>query len=863
MSLPRRVLTIAISAALAVGVMVSPTAGAPSVATQKQPKIPRTSTFRTAPTHPSVGIITLQPNMPTGAQARANKAIQTAMKTANPDEGKPGPVVTKPYRGPAIGMPTKIDPEKPANPGGDTITAPGNDPASGGTTPVVRGMRREHAADPLSAFRVSTVADPSKAAGGFGTSWIGEPTSANDRNAILYTANWYAAYSSDNGRTWGYIDPVTAFPKLDNGFCCDQYAVSIPRDGYNNIAWVLQNSATATRNSYRLVVLKNRSGIESLDGTLEYCSYTIDSTDFDLPSNYMLDYPSMQPTSKYLYLSANAGLIGTGSVDRAVLWRIPLNGLETCSGSAQQLVLDDQLTLRPVNGAGSTMYFGSIPRYSDTYGKKFNIHYVKDSSTTLNYLQKDITDWPTGAMSCPLTSTSTFDPCARLSGKKVLAGYLSTNRVGWLFVTGSGGSSTNYPYTRVVRFDPSSLALKAETDIWNASYAWTYPSAGVTQRGDVGGLLTATGGALNPTAQAYIVDDISDWSPLAILGITSSDDGPTVTCNSTVRANCLGDYYTAVAYTGCSNTLLATTVVEQTTDSVKGPAHRWAWFGRDRDACVDLQVTGVTAGVTSGSTDPLHNGGTISVGDTTTNTGSTAAVATTTAYYLSRDDDQSSSDTRLGDRAAGTISIGSSSVGVNQLFTLPTSAHGNYYVIACADDDAVIDEVSDTNNCFASAVVDVKWDVTGVTYVLWNRSVAMAAATAVRPIKPGGAIKVKVDARIAPIGGDPDRPLNPDIIKTLRMLPLDVFLSVDRTTPPLYTGLIGHIPTRPIEVITLPGRKRQEWKGHVAATINLPRIMPPGRYWVHVCAARTLDDPELAGNCSTIKKPLIATVAAA
>ena len=819
---------------------------------------PGKTTLTPGPTHTSVGVITLQPFVPSGRQAQANKAIQKAMKKANPGEGKKGPAVKNPYRGPALGPATGDGQQLPSDAGGGSIPGPGTQTGGAGGAPIIRGRHRENATDPLSAFRVSTVTDPSNAGAGSGPSWTGEPTSANDRNAILYTANWYAAYSADNGRTWGYIDPDTAFPKLDNGFCCDQYAVSIARSGYQNIAWIMQNAATTTRNSYRLVVLKDRSGVESLDGTIEYCSYVIDSTDFsDLPSKYMLDYPAMQTTSKYLYLSANAGQIGATTVDRAVIWRIALSNLEACGGGAEMGVIESQTTLRPVNGAGSTMYFGSIPNFSSSYGKKFDINWVSDSSTTVNYRQKNITNWPTGTMSCPLDSTTTNDPCARLSGLKVLAGYKSTTRVGWMFVTGTGSSSTDYPYTRVVRFDPSTLALEGETDIWNSDFAWVYPSAGATGRGDVGGLLVAAGGSRNPKAQAFIVDDAVDWSPLTMAGIASSDEGPNGNCNAAgTGRQCLGDYFTAAAYTGCSNSLLATAIVERTIDSVAGPAHRWAWFGRESDGCVDLQESGVTAGLPASASGPLRGGDVIAVGDTTWNTGSAASGPTTTAYYLSRDAALSGADVHLGDRTVGAIAAGSSSVGTNQLLTLPSNTFGQYNVIACADDPSTIDEVSDTNNCAASEEISVEWSLksAGVLHTpMWDRSpegIKMAGV-----VRPGGQIVVTGSGRISPVI-DPAQPIGPNVTTAPEAIPWDVFLTIDKritaTAKP-----IGQIPAGPIKPTPLPNGPMKQWTGAIRGIVRLPAIMPTGRYWLHVCAPLLADDPQPASNCSTIGRPLV------
>ena len=53
---------------------------------------------------------------------------------------------------------------------------------------------------------------------GTNTSRIGEPMAANDRNVILYTGNWHAAVSLDDGQTWAYIDPYdNEFPAPPRG----------------------------------------------------------------------------------------------------------------------------------------------------------------------------------------------------------------------------------------------------------------------------------------------------------------------------------------------------------------------------------------------------------------------------------------------------------------------------------------------------------------------------------------------------------------------------------------------------------------------------------------------------------------------
>jgi hypothetical protein len=318
----------------------------------------------------------------------------------------------------------------------------------------------------------------------------------------------------------------------------------------------------------------------------------------------------------------------------------------------------------------------------------------------------------------------------------------------------------------------------------------------------------------------------------------------------------MGDYFTASAYTGCSNSLLATTIVEETTSAGKGPAHRMAWFGRERDACVDLQVSRVTAGPPSGSTDPLRGGGTVSVGDTTWNTGSAGSGPTTTTYYLSRDTSLGGTDVRLGDRTVGAVGAGGSSLAINQWMTLPTGSFGTFYVIACADDPNTIDEVSDSNNCAVSSDIAVQWTINrsfSPTAPLWDRSVADTTMTGT--IAAGGRVVVAASGRVLPVI-DPNAPITPDMTKAPEALPWDVFLTIDKRITSS-AKIIGKIPTGPLKPTPLPGGPLKQWQGMVKATVRLPSVIPPGRYWLHVCAPVALDDPNPGSNCSAVRQALV------
>lgn len=97
-------------------------------------------------------------------------------------------------------------------------------------------------------------------------------------------------------------------------------------------------------------------------------------------------------------------------------------------------------------------------------------------------------------------------------------------------------------------------------------------------------------------------------------------------------------------------------------------------------------------------------GHSFSTTDTVTNRGAVASGASTTRYYLSVDQQKASGDKLLsGSRSVPSLAAGATSTNTVSV-TVPTStALGTYYLIACADDTTMVAEVSETNNCLASA----------------------------------------------------------------------------------------------------------------------------------------------------------------
>lgn len=113
---------------------------------------------------------------------------------------------------------------------------------------------------------------------------------------------------------------------------------------------------------------------------------------------------------------------------------------------------------------------------------------------------------------------------------------------------------------------------------------------------------------------------------------------------------------------------------------------------------VDLVVSGVDPPPATSTP-----GGVFVQGDRAWNSGTgDAPASSTTRYLLSRDKSRSARDLRLdGSRIVPALAAGAEHAGSASL-TVPATAAGDYYVLACVDFPKEIAERNEENNCRAS-----------------------------------------------------------------------------------------------------------------------------------------------------------------
>jgi subtilase family serine protease len=146
----------------------------------------------------------------------------------------------------------------------------------------------------------------------------------------------------------------------------------------------------------------------------------------------------------------------------------------------------------------------------------------------------------------------------------------------------------------------------------------------------------------------------------------------------------------------------------------------------------DLTVTSVSVPSLAAS------GATLSVTDTTTNSGAGPAGASTTAWYVSSNGSLDAGDTRLStDRSVPALAPGQASVGTTTV-TLPQLAPGTWFVLAKADDTLAVPEARENNNT-KYAAMRVGPDLTISSVSIPSSAVSGGPVVVSHTVKNGGA----------------------------------------------------------------------------------------------------------------------------
>ncbi len=344
-----------------------------------------------------------------------------------------------------------------------------------------------------------------------------EPEVAVKGDRILMTWNRMAARSLNGGQTFEWLQPWTSFPKADEGFCCDQRAIYVPRQDL--WLWVLQyHSGPGESNTIRLGWA---AGDEAFDaGRFQYTDWK--PPDVGLQDGLFFDQPKLAVSDDHFFLSINAFRAGTfqkavvirGALEDLVNGRTPrASCLVPIAPTSGQPIFGPY----PVRTAGDTMYLAahvstselavwSWPDSQQSAAYHSVIQY-DDSGKAIHYPRQDPYSCPrTGAGPksdwCfrPEAKENPTDPDKSANDERITSGWTGQGSIGFAW-NASQGDGFAYPFVWVMILDPTRLEACAAGEcvlgtphIMSESLAFQYASIAANPDGSLGGLVIFGGG---------------------------------------------------------------------------------------------------------------------------------------------------------------------------------------------------------------------------------------------------------------------------------------------------------------------------------------------------------------------------------
>ncbi len=410
-----------------------------------------------------------------------------------------------------------------------------------------------------------------------GSSGVGEPSTANDGNVVLYTGNWYAALSTDSGHSFSFINPYTLGPasSLPNGgFCCDQSAIHAPAVGGTDVtAWALlycqvSNNCSSGDNILRLAVARNQADLAS--ASFDYYDFSAQS--FGFPEGYNLDYPHLAANDGYLSMSINV-FDNNGNFYTSMLVHFSESALANGGDSYSYYWNAQDFTWTPTDNSHDSWTYWAATAWGNN--SLIRVYYWPPGTPYTSVGWNDFSvgfNYSTQSSSCPAPDGNNW--CAFDDSRVKTGGEIGTSTAWFMWDAAQGNGAPN-PYVEYASFNVSSGPATSMSPGYFAynNTAVAYPGLGVDNAGNMA-LSVEFGG--------------SSWGyPQTILGIDDDVTGggfAWYAYNKSSASNTRwGDYLTARAAetpSGTENSWIATGY----SLDASGNAHpAFYWIGRNRD----------------------------------------------------------------------------------------------------------------------------------------------------------------------------------------------------------------------------------------------------------------------------------------
>jgi hypothetical protein len=289
-----------------------------------------------------------------------------------------------------------------------------------------------------------------------------ETSAASAFDVAMFTANYFAAFSTDAGATFTQISPYGMMSLAGDSFCCDQRVEYIP--SIDTFAWVL----LAMEGPVMLAVASPEEIRRSRGRAWTY--YHLTNATFRL-QNDQFDFPQVSFGRSFLYLTFDL-IVGGGSI----VARFPLSELERRATLNGRFLKTPESFVCPCHNTLEEGWFGTLKSDSQIRVLRWS-----EASTSVNSFVVDVSTVPSTDFSTMTPDNTDWLPPTSKIGTNITGAARDRNHLWLAWSAGkkyANGRTSPIPQTHVelAIIDMASQSLAGQRYIWNRRFAFAWPS---------------------------------------------------------------------------------------------------------------------------------------------------------------------------------------------------------------------------------------------------------------------------------------------------------------------------------------------------------------------------------------------------
>lgn len=338
---------------------------------------------------------------------------------------------------------------------------------------------------------------------------VDEPSAAMNGDVVFYTGNWYAAVSTDGGKTFRYLDPATAFQQFDPPgatYCCDQIVQYVA--AIDTFVWLLQYSTANDVDNFQRLAFARTSDVAAGHWRL----FDVTTKGLGVQGSF-LDFPDLAVGAGALYMTTNIFPSGTAKVGSAVV-RIPFKAITTGPLKVNQFVSFDHFSFRVAQNCGKTAYFAAHEDTSTLRVFSWPEKKAKPTSVTVA-----VSRWigGNGYQSRTPDNRRWLDR----ADPRITGATLAGTELWFAWGVNAGSNQRPKPFVQIARIDSTGMTLVENVNIFDTQSATCYAALATNVENEVGISYFIGGGTRFPT---HIVGVLT--SPLRDAQVAAGQRGP-------------------------------------------------------------------------------------------------------------------------------------------------------------------------------------------------------------------------------------------------------------------------------------------------------------------------------------------------